>query len=117
MPGLARKLNLRDGTKVRVVGRPRGVDLDDVAVTTSARAEALLVFVRTLAELGATGGPLVEAAREDRVAWVAYPKAGQLGTDLDRDVLRRHLQRRGIRAVRQIAIDPVWSALRFRPGS
>lgn len=54
---------------------------------------------------------------EDRVAWVAYPKAGQLDTDLNRDILARRLEQEGIQAVRQVAIDTVWSALRFRPGT
>ena len=42
---LAKKLNLKDGAKLRVVGKPAGVDLGDVATTTSAKAEAVLVFV------------------------------------------------------------------------
>jgi hypothetical protein len=113
---LAKKLNLKDGTKVRVVGKPAELDLDDVATTTSAKAEAILVFVKTLAEVDAKGAPLVEAAREDRIAWAAYPKAGQLETDLNRDVLYKHLSKQGIQAVRQVALDPVWSAMRFRPG-
>ena len=46
--------------------------------------------------------------------WIAYPKAGELGTDLNRDILWRHLLKRRIQGVRQIAIDDVWSALRFR---
>jgi len=57
---------------------------------------------------------VVEAAMEDRLAWIAYPKAGQLGTDLNRDILWRHLLKRRIQGVRQIAIDDSWSALRFR---
>jgi len=113
---LAKKLNLKEGMKVRVVGKPADVDLDDVAATTSAKAEALLVFVKTLAEVDAKCAPLVEAAKEDRIAWVAYPKAGQLGTDLNRDVLWQHLLKHGIQGVRQVAIDAVWSAMRFRPG-
>jgi hypothetical protein len=112
---LAKKLNLKDGMKVRVVGKPAGIDLDDVTVTTSARAEALLVFVKTLAEVDAKCAPLIEAAKEDRIAWAAYPKAGQLGTDLNREVLRKHLEKQGIEGVRQVAIDAVWSAMRFRP--
>ena len=59
--------------------------------------------------------PLIEAAREDRVAWVAYPKAGQLDTDLNRDILWQHLLRHNIQGVRQVALDSVWSAMRFRP--
>ncbi|NTX09481.1 hypothetical protein HUA74_10530 [Myxococcus sp. CA051A] len=48
---------------------------------------------------------------------MAYPKAGQLDTDLNRDILARRLEQEGIQAVRQVAIDTVWSALRFRPGT
>jgi hypothetical protein len=113
---LAKKLNLKEGMKVRVIGKPAGVDLGDVDATNSAKADAVLVFVKTRAEVDAKGAPLVEAARADRIAWAAYPKAGQLGTDLNRDVLWKHLQEQGIQPVRQVALDEVWSAMRFRPG-
>ncbi|HZI09545.1 MAG TPA: hypothetical protein VE153_04080 [Myxococcus sp.] len=112
---LAKKLNLKEGMKVRVIGKPAGVDLGDVTPTTSAKAEALLVFVKKLDEVDAKCAPLIEAAREDRVAWVAYPKAGQLDTDLNRDILWQHLLRHNIQGVRQVALDSVWSAMRFRP--
>jgi len=112
---LAKKLNLQAGMTMRIVGGPADVDLADVVGTTSLEAEALLVFVKTRAEVDATCAPLIEAARRDRLAWVAYPKAGQLGTDLNRDRLREHLLAHGIDSVRQVAIDDVWSALRFRP--
>jgi hypothetical protein len=113
---LAKKLNLKDGMKTRVVGKPAGVDLDDVVTTTSAKAEGLLVFVKNLAEVDAKCAPLIEAAKADRIAWVAYPKAGQLDTDLNRDILWRHLEKQGIQGVRQVALDSVWSVMRFRPG-
>nr|APZ78837.1 uncharacterized protein [Stigmatella aurantiaca Sg a15] len=113
--GLAKKLNLKDGMKVRVMGKPAGVDLDDVTVTSSAKAEAVFVFFKTLADVDEKCAPLIEAAQADRIAWAAYPKAGQLDTDLNRDVLWNHLLKRGIQGVRQVAIDSVWSALRFRP--
>ncbi|NMO15756.1 hypothetical protein HPC49_03355 [Pyxidicoccus fallax] len=102
--------------KVRVIGKPSGVDLDDVVTTTSAKAEALLIFVKTLADVDAKCAPLIEAAKADRIAWAAYPKAGQLGTDLNRDILWKHLLQQDIQGIRQIAIDDVWSAMRFRPG-
>jgi hypothetical protein len=113
---LAKKLNLKDGMKLRVVGKPGDMKLGDVATTTAAAAEAVLVFVKTRADVDAKGAPVVEAARADRLAWFAYPKAAQLGTDLNRDLLVRQLEDRGIQPVRQIALDDVWSALRFRPG-
>jgi hypothetical protein len=75
----------------------------------------VLVFVTKVADLDRLAAPMVEAARADRLAWVAYPKAGQLGTDPNRDILAKELQKRGAQPVRQIALDEVWSALRFRP--
>jgi hypothetical protein len=112
---LAKKLNIKDGMAMLVVGKPEGVDLGDVPVAESADAQGVLVFARALADVDAKCDPAVEAAREDRLAWIAYPKAGQLSTDLNRDILWQHLQTRGIQGVRQVAIDDVWSALRFRP--
>ena len=45
---------------------------------------------------------------------MAYPKARQLGTDLNRDILWKLMKEKGIEANRQISIDDVWSAMRFR---
>ena len=110
---LARKLNLKPGMKARVVGKPADVDLSDVP--TSANGEAVIVFVRTLAEVNAKAAPAVAAAKEDRIAWLVYPKAGKLDTDLNRDILWRHLLKKNVQGVRQVAIDDTWSAMRFRP--
>jgi hypothetical protein len=115
--GLAKKMNFTDSMKVRVVGKPAGVDLDDVVTTTSAKADGVLVFVKKLADVDAKCGPVLQAASRDGLAWIAYPKAGQLGTDLNRDILWKHLLAQGIQGVRQIAVDDVWSAMRFRPAS
>ena len=112
---LAKKLNLKPEMRVRVAGKPANVDLDDVSVTTSAKADAELLFVKMLADIDAKSAPIITAAKADRVAWIAYPKAGQLGTDLNRDILWKHLLKKGIQGVRQIALDSVWSAMRFRP--
>jgi hypothetical protein len=123
---LAKNLNLKPGMKMHVIGKPGDVDLGDVDLgdvdlgdvetTTAASADAVLIFVKTLAEVGAKCGPAVQAAKADRLSEIAYPKGGQLGTDLNRDILWRHLlKEEKIQGVRQVAIDDVWSALRFRP--
>jgi hypothetical protein len=112
--GLATKLQVKQGQRVRVLNAPAGFSLD--ADTTSAHdADALLVFVRDGAELAEHEPAILEHAGEDRLAWVAYPKAGQLDTDLNRDVLWKLLDGKGVRPVRQVALDETWSALRFRP--
>jgi hypothetical protein len=113
---VAKKLQIKEGSKVAVVNPPAGVTLD-VDVGSGGGTEAVLVFAKNAAELEQHAEPAVEAARADRLSWIAYPKAGQLGTDLNRDVLWKLLDGKGIRPVRQISIDDTWSAMRFRPGS
>ena len=112
---LTRKLNLKKDRKVRVLAKPAEVDLSGLTITPSAQADGIIAFVTTLADVKANAGPVIDAAKDDRIAWLAYPKAGQLGTDLNRDVLWRHMLGKGVQGVRQIAIDDVWSAMRFRP--
>lgn len=111
------KLQIKPGQRVSVV--PAAGDLPDVTAGTSPAdgpddADVVVAFARTRAELETVAIPAVAAALADRLAWIAYPKAGQLGSDLNRDILARSLTGRGVRPVRQVAIDDVWSALRFR---
>ena len=102
-----------------VAAPPGGPDLaaeGGLQVTERAdEAGAVIAFARTMADLGSAASPAIDAARQDRLAWIAYPKGGQLGTDLNRDSLAAACTELGVRPVRQISIDGVWSALRFRP--
>ena len=55
---------------------------------------------------------------QDRLArpttlWVAYPKENRV--DINRDTLWPILVEYGMRPIAQVAVDEVWSALRFRP--
>ncbi|WP_153542033.1 hypothetical protein [Streptomyces sp. RB17] len=110
------KLQIKPGQSVVVLGRPDDVHLDVEAAVDAASADAVLVFVTTSGDLlGADAEAVLAAARRDALAWVAYPKGGKLGTDLNRDTLAAALSERGVRPVRQVAIDDTWSALRFRP--
>lgn len=47
------------------------------------------------------------------VLWVAYPKGGR--ADVNRDSLWPVVAELGLRPISQVAVDEVWSALRFRP--
>ena len=119
---IARKLQIPAAATVVVLGQPSDVDLDIpddclVVSDSAAAAEAAVVisFVVHSAELDEQAGRAIAAARQDRVAWIAYPKARQLGTDLNRDVLAGLVEERGAQPVRAVSISGVWSALRFRP--
>ena len=110
---LSAKLQLKAGHAVALINPPSGFRLD--ARTAEHREDAVLLFVRDREELERLGESFFRAARDDRLAWLAYPKAGQLETELSRDILREQTKSRGVRPVRQVSIDEVWSALRFRP--
>ena len=116
------KLQIKAGSSVEIVGLPDGVDLEipDAGNTTHGKgaatpADAVIAFIRDKAALDTVAQSAIAAALADRLAWIAYPKAGKLGTDLNRDILARLAEERGIQPVRQVAIDDTWSALRFRP--
>lgn len=115
---LAAKLQIKPSMDVAVVApRPDGPDLSGLGpqAADSASADAVIAFVTQAAELTGIARPAIEAAREDRLAWIAYPKGGQLGTDINRDALAEAVAVLGVRPVRQVSLDDVWSALRFRP--
>jgi hypothetical protein len=115
---LAKKLQLKPGQGLTAVGAPTSLaaTLSELKGAGQAAEAALLIFVTNQAALEKHCATVVECAANDRLTWVAYPKAGQLGTDLNRDSLAGILIGHGIQPVRQIALDDVWSALRFRPG-
>jgi hypothetical protein len=110
------KLQFKPGQSVAVLNAPPGLELPGVAVADVADADAVVAFVVRQDDLG-SAEPAVAAARADRLAWIGYPKGGQLGTDLNRDRLVAALAGRGVQPVRQVSIDDTWSALRFRPAS
>jgi hypothetical protein len=115
---LAAKLQLKPGQKVEAVLLPESVSSELVGCpfgNDESDSAALMVFVADRAALEAHRAHIVQAASIDRLTWVAYPKAGQLGTDLNRDSLAALLSEGGIRPVRQVALNGVWSSLRFRP--
>ena len=113
------KLQIKPGQRVAALAADG--DVPPVATPRAnppadpASADAVIAFARNKAELDSVAGPAIEAARRDKLAWIAYPKAGKLGTDLNRDILAALLTGRGVQPVRQVAIDETWSALRFRP--
>ena len=84
-------------------------------ISRSITSGGVIVFVKRRAGLAAKVAPAVDAAKRDLLSWIAYPKGGQQQTDLNRDILREQLLRLGVEGVRLVALDDVWSAMRFRP--
>jgi len=91
-------------------------------LTISSRADGtypfMQIFATRLAELRAFAKKLPKHAAPNALLWISYPKkTSKTGSDLSRDVIREAMNSTGWRAVSIVAIDEVWSALRFRPAA
>jgi len=111
---LDKKLGLKEGQRIAIVGNTPSIDIaaETAAITESA---AVLVFVIREMEISAAFSTLLAAAKQNKLAWIAYPKAKQLSTDLNRDIIRELANENGLDPVRQISINEIWSALRLKP--
>lgn len=112
---LDQKLQLSPGESVFLVNPPHELKLGLKEARKIELDTPVLVFVRDSKTLEASAEPAIQAAKNDKLSWIAYPKAGKLGTDLNRDKLLNLMKPYGIEAVRLVSIDDTWSAIRFRP--
>jgi hypothetical protein len=86
---------------------------DRVTVSDRLGASSVgVVFARDEVSLRATLAECGDDLLEPAALWVAYPKANR--TDLNRDTLWPIVSEYGLRPNGQVAIDDVWSVLRFR---
>jgi hypothetical protein len=113
----AQKLALKPGAKLwisdeehasRIGPLPDSVDQTDDLL----EATAAIAFVKDAAT--ARGVLEAHASRlaEINPVWIAYPKGNT--TDINRDSLWPIVGEFGMRPNGQVAVDDVWSALRFR---
>ena len=121
---LAKKLGLRPGMHALIIGPPHGylkliAPLPD-GVSVSHVADGIHPFVQFFAtrasEVKKSVPKLLRHAAGGALVWIAYPKkTSGLDSDLSREAVRDAMSGTGWRAVSIVAIDKVWSALRFRP--
>ena len=114
---LAKKLSLKQGASVAVLDAPPTIDLvlpPGIRPSERGPADVVLAYVKNRAALDKQMPRATKRLAKGGSLWLAYPKAGQLGTDLNRDSLARSVREKGLEPIGQIAIDEVWSALRFR---
>jgi hypothetical protein len=121
---LAQKLQLRSSQQLAVLNVPDGylaklkADLAGIPVSNAAKgkSDAVLAFVSNLAEAQKVFPRAIASVKPDGLLWIAYPKGGsKIKTDVNRDRLWEAVSKTGWRPVRLVAIDDVWSAMRFRP--
>lgn len=125
MPNIFEKLNLKTAQTIVVIDAPASFEpeiaqLSGIAVhRTLAKMKTVsfaLAFVTTQAELDSLSALLANKAEGDAILWFAYPKktSKKYQCEFNRDAGWDVLGHAGFEAVRMVAIDADWSALRFR---
>jgi hypothetical protein len=119
---LPKKLGIKPGTTVALLGAPAGFEgalaplPDGVRIVRQARrrADRVLLFVRTRAELVKRFASATRTLGEGGGLWIAWPKkASGLAKDLDEAVVRRYGMDRGFVDYKIAAVDATWSGLQF----
>jgi Protein of unknown function (DUF3052) len=118
---LVRKLGIRPGAKVAILGAPDGFDatlgeLPDGAVVTrrlGGSRDMVVFFTTRRAALAGRLDALRAAVAPDGMVWVAWPKkASGVPTDVTEDVVREVVLPAGMVDVKVCAIDATWSGLK-----
>jgi hypothetical protein len=112
---LGKKLLLKPGMKVALVGEPADQrPLYEGLQTSAGMADAVVLYAATAKDLGAALPGARKRLGADARLWIAYPKAKKLGTDLNRDSLWKLMEPEGFEGVRLVSLDDTWSAMMFR---
>lgn len=117
---LPKKLGIKEGSRVLVVGRPVGFALrpipTGVELATRARGplDVVLLFVTRRSELTRRLGALVSALDPAGRLWVAWPKrASKVKTDLSFEVVQEIGLDAGLVDNKSASIDEVFQGLQF----
>jgi hypothetical protein len=117
---LPRKLGIRDGSRVLVVGAPSGFSLGPVQSGTSfartARGplDVVLLFTTRLVDLRRRFPSAVRALDPAGRLWVAWPKkAAAIDTDLSFEEVQRTGLDAGLVDNKSASIDEVYQGLQF----
>ncbi len=126
MASTVKKLGLKPGMKALVLGAPSGYVNslsplpDQVEVSQDCGGGGTHEFVQFFAtkksDIAKSAKKLLQSATPGALVWITYPKkTSGVDSDLSREAVWAAMEGTGWRPVSQIAIDEVWSALRFRP--
>ena len=118
---LHRRLGVKPESRVLVVAAPPAFELDEVPTGAVVHSRAsgsaydvVLAFCPDVARMRTRTPRLVPRLTTAGALWLAWPKrASGVETDLDENVVRDHGLAAGLVDVKVIAVDEVWSALKF----
>jgi hypothetical protein len=114
---LAEKLRITEGRTVRLMRAPdRHLPMLGPFTPGEDTADVVLLYSRSREQLVRDAATAIAAVAAGGVLWVCYPKkSAGTPSDLSRESCRDLIAAHGWRPVAQVAIDDVWSAMRFRP--
>jgi hypothetical protein len=125
---LVKKLLIKPGRRLAILNAPPDyraelgplpdgvtvVDRTDAA--PAAGCDVVQLFVKNLAEVARLTPEAERALTPGGILWICYPKgSSKVKTDLNRDILWEALSSRGLSPVTLVAVNTIWSAMRFRP--
>ena len=121
---LLEKLQLNDERNLLIQGLPSSIEKQFVKLAfaknltpllKSKKIDFALVFAINVQQLGMIAQEVLPALRPEGKFWVAYPKPGsKIATTLNRECSWGCITSAGYEMVRDVAIDHVWTAVRFR---
>jgi hypothetical protein len=121
---LLEKLQLADERNLLIQGLPSSIEKQFVKLAfaknltpllKSKKIDFALVFAINEQQLGAIVREVLPALQPDGKFWVAYPKPGsKIATTLNRECSWVCITGSGYEMVRDVALDHVWTAVRFK---
>lgn len=123
MSPLFKKLNLTTQSVIHVLDAPASFETElaalagvDVRREIDGPCAFMMAFAITQAAVDAASQRIASSAAGDAIVWMVYPKrtSRRYACEFNRDTGWSVLGAAGFEAVRQVAIDEDWSALRFR---
>ncbi len=104
-------LNPPDSYRAVIEAAPADVE---VAQGLNGQFDFIQAFVTKQDEVRGLAPQLKAALKPQALLWVSYPKGKSVATDLNRDLLAAAMREAGFQPVAMVAVDDVWSAMRFK---
>jgi len=121
---LLEKLQLKDEKNLLIQGLPSSIEKQFAKLTyaknvtpllKSRKVDFVLVFALSQTQLNNVLCEVFPALHDESKLWIAYPKTtSKIASDLNRDCSWECLTKKEYECVRQVALDHVWSAMRFK---
>ena len=120
---LAKKLGIKEGFRVGVVGSPKGFKKELGSLPTNVKIsigellkplDLIILFTDSKRTLNIEFPILVEKLNVNGMLWIAWPKKSSgVSTDLSFDTVQQTGLQAGLVDVKICAVNEIWSGLKF----